>query len=194
MQRSANSYAHLLLAIPTQQDIGNLVAQVSQRMYEVSTLYDNNQFLYNWYANSLDSLFMDFTGPPFSGEDSLRTQYELATNARLAQFGGIDISFLGGTPINLPNDLYDFMCVPGTGNPPTGDGTVPCVPIPSPSNLQDLNCNNSVELAATLNAVVIDTIGTHYDQANQTVNDGYAVDTVSLFDIPIALIPSRTLP
>ena len=118
MQRSNDQYSHLLSAITMEHEIGNLVAQVSHRIYEVSARHDNNQFFCNWYTNSLDSYFMDFTGPSFSGEEPLRTQYEMATNGYLAQFGGNDISFVGGTSIILPEDLCGFFCVPPSGPPP----------------------------------------------------------------------------
>jgi hypothetical protein len=64
----------------------------------------------------------------------------------------------------LPDDLCGFSCHPGTGYPPTGDGSIPCEPMP---NSTELVRNNPLGTAAAFAQTSIANIKESYESTAQ---------------------------
>lgn len=133
------------------------------------------------------SYYTDFSGPPLDA--ALSSKYAAAAQDNLKNFGQ-DVAYTGGSSIQIPSDLCSFFCVPGTGNPPTGDGTIPCVPIPMP-NSTELLCNNPLATAAAFAQTSISTIKASFETTASSVNDGYFGHQVTDHRYISIIIPSR---
>lgn len=149
---------------------------------------DHQEFFYDYYANTLASFYTDFSGPPFDA--ALAAQYKAAAELNLQTYGE-EVAITGGAPIPLPDDLCSFFCVPGTGNPPTGDGSTPCVPITIPGTT-DLLCNDPFATAAAFVQYSISSLKQEFETTASTVNDGY-FNTHQVTDHSVVAIsfPSR---
>ena len=155
IKRDIKSYVHLLPSPPnkfTAQDIVTLVFAVSKEIYTNAATYNHNIMFYDWYSNTRYSYVMDFSGPPFSGEELLFSQYNASAYVYLSHFGVNDAAFNGGQVVQLPEDVCLFFCKPGTGGPPTGDGTLYYNPILSQAIPGELLCNKAVEVATGFSA------------------------------------------
>ena len=131
-----------------------LIQQLSQKVFQTNALYDNAQFFYNFYTNTLAEYRANFSGPRFSGATGdfgnaeKAKSYDDATK-RLAELNA-EAAFTGGTLNELSEDyLCDIFCVPPTG--PTGDGSQ-CIPIPSTFVPDQRLCKVPLEASAALSA------------------------------------------
>jgi len=177
---------------PTSSEIGALVGAVSQEVYSVIAASDHNEFFYDFYQNQLASYYTDFTGPKFNA--ALSAQYAASAQIITETFGQ-DAAFNGGSsPYPFPDDLCEYFCVPGTGGPPFGDGSTPCVPIPSSSDPSSLLCNNALEVGAVLSDITIQSTREQFLGTGASVNDGYLTNFAVPYKISSLFIPSRALP
>lgn len=144
-------------------DNNNQYLPVSTTVYSTIAAYDHNEFFFNYYSNQLASFYTDFSGPPFN--EALASKYKAAAQFNLQAFGQ-DVSYTGGSSVKIPDDLCSFLCNPGTGNPPTGDGSTPCVPVTIP-NSDELLCNNPLATAAAFVQTSMTSIKESYESTAQ---------------------------
>lgn len=168
---------------PTPTEIGNLIGSVTAKVYQLIATKDHaNFYYYNMYTLDLASFYADFSGPPFT--QALSTQYANSAQFYLNNFG-LNASFTGGTKIELPYDVCDFFC-----NPPN---VTPCVPIPSQTG-PGLLCQNPLEVAAAISNYTIGSIQAQYQANSASLNDGYLVESATIYGLVSVFFPSRAYP
>ena len=178
---------------PSEEDIQQMVGEVTSSIFTTIATQDHSQFFYDWYGNTLNAYSADFSGLPFDGEEPLQSQYQTAADGYLATFGSNDAAFTGGLQKRLPvDDLCLLLCEEGTGPLyPTG---VPCAPLPSTIFPGVLLCEVPLEVGAAFSQFTIETLNAQFDQRSSTVNDGYVVDGALVVRTAIMFFPSRALP
>ncbi|KAL3800187.1 hypothetical protein HJC23_001108, partial [Cyclotella cryptica] len=125
--------------------------------------------LFYYYANQLASYYTDFSGPPFDA--TLAAQYKATAQHNLQIFGH-EVAYNGGSSIKVPEDLCSFLCMPGTGYPPSGDCLIPCDPAQIPDT-GDSVCQSPLATAAVFTQATMSNLNSSSKETTASVNDGY---------------------
>lgn len=175
-----------------------LVTEVATKVYTTSASYENAQFFYVYYTNSLAEYRTSYSGPMFSGGEGSFADMEKFAQYEAASKGmadaNADAAFTGGDATILSvESICASFCLPPTGPPPVGDGT-PCIQIPSSTDPEKHLCEVPLEASAAVSIGSLDYLDGLWDIASSTTNDGYyAIDSSALFDLALVIIPARAL-
>lgn len=203
MKRKTTSFASLLPTAPGAPNAAQvfaLIQGVTQEVFTTVATSDHQQFFYNWYLNELSSYYTDYSEARFSGADGpypnqlKAIQYQRSADGYVAAFP--DAAYDGADKLDLftgDQGLCDILCVPPTGPPPLGDGSV-CEPIQSQTDPSKLLCEVQVEAAAAFTTISIQSIDSTWDLSKSTVNDGSFLVAQPEYDALILMAPSRVFP
>lgn len=172
-----------------------LLTALTSKIYQSHATYDNIQFFFDWYSNTLAEYRTDFSGPIFSGatgpfpDEAKAARYDAATRENIDMFP--DVAFTGGRKIALNEEIIcATFCIPPTG--PSGDGS-PCIQIPSSLVPGKLLCEVPLEVSAALSTSVQTQLDEMWDTASSAANDGFFLTDPALFTTVILFAPARSL-
>eukprot|EP00804_Cyclotella_cryptica_P022887 CCRYP_005084-RA/>CCRYP_005084-RA protein AED:0.19 eAED:0.19 QI:0/0/0/1/1/1/5/0/583 len=122
------------------------------------------------------SYYTDFSGPPFDA--TLAAQYKATAQHNLQIFGH-EVAYNGGSSIKVPEDLCSFLCMPGTGYPPSGDCLIPCDPAQIPDT-GDSVCQSPLATAAVFTQATMSNLNSSSKETTASVNDGVPAGLISI--------------